>query len=189
MTTLQDALCKEIKENRIDDETPSMEGRRGRTSNRLRYQPRTQSRRRHTFSISKSMDEQLVDHSYTLLKHSPKSKRKRSITQPLYAKSVSLDIAGDSTEDFVDSGRNIEDKDLKTGWLYKTSRLKTSKTRGHRQHRKFKLTAHSLGYSNLLQQVRDIVNYLITTNKRAIFSYLHLRHSHCVYSSAETYLF
>jgi len=45
-----------------------------------------------------------------------------------------------------------------SGWLYKTSRPKhtTEFTRApheHRQHRKFKLTEHSLEYNHLLQRV------------------------------------
>ena len=43
---------------------------------------------------------------------------------------------------------------LMTGWLYKTNRLKDSKMRGHsRQHRRFRLTLHSLEYNHLLQTV------------------------------------
>ena len=153
MATLQRALCKEIETHRIDDETRyrsrERSRERSRTSSWLHYQSRTQSRRRHTYSVRKSKDTVPVDHSYYLLEEHPsKSSRKRSTSL-----TASLDLTGNS-RDFSDSGENqVETKVLMTGWLHKTTRLKTSKTRGHRQHRKFKLTPHSLEYSNLLQKV------------------------------------
>ena len=128
--------------HRIDGETPT-----AGAEERLQYQ----SRRRHTFSTSESVDVVPSNRSYALLKDSPQVERKlRSATYATYSKAVSLD--------FVDGESKREDKALMTGWLHKTSRLKTSKTRGHRQRRNFKLTTHSLEYSNLLQRVRLCYN-------------------------------
>ena len=159
MSTLHRALCKEIETHRIDDETRYGSGTSSGTASGNwfeswlhYYQSRAQAGRRHTYSVSKSIDTIPVGHSYIPLeKHPPKPARKR------YAKSLtaaSLDRTGNSS----DSGQSkVGTKVLMSGWLHKTTRLKTSKTRGstrgHRQHRKFKLTAHSLEYSNLLQKV------------------------------------
>ena len=147
------ALCKEIETHRIDDETLYC----SRTSSWFEswlhyYQSKSQqAERRHTYSVSKSIDTIPVGHSYIQLEKHPSEPTRRR-----YAKSVttaSLDRTGNS-RNFSDSGKNkVGTKVLMSGWLHKTTRLKTSKTRGHRQHRKFKLTAHSLEYSNLLQKV------------------------------------
>ena len=137
MTTLRDALCKEIESRRIDDDTPSMETRcRSGTSSLSHYQSR---HRTNTYSESRG---------HTQLKnHSSQSTRGRSHSLPL-----ELIV---NSRDFFDGGQSkVETKVLMTGWLHKTTRLKSPKTRGHRQHRKFKLTAHSLEYSNLLQKVQ-----------------------------------
>ena len=152
MTTLHHALCKEIESHRIDDETPYRgSGRISRgTSGWLHYQSRTQSRRRHTYSASKSRDAIPVGHSYILLEKDPSKTTRKGNAKSL---TLSLDLER-SPRDFFDGGQSkVETKVLMTGWLHKTTRLKSSKTRGHRQHRKFKLTAHSLEYSNLLQKV------------------------------------
>ena len=147
MTTLRDALCKEIESHRIDDDTPSVETQcRSGTSSWSHYQ----SRRRNTYSESKSIDALSVGstiYGHTQLKnHSSQSTRGRSHSLPL-----ELIV---NSRDFFDGGQSkVETKVLMTGWLHKTTRLKSSKIRGHRQHRKFKLTAHSLEYSNLLQKV------------------------------------
>ena len=80
--------------------------------------------------------------------------RKRSAT---YAVGDTLD---DLQEEFTDedpqqAAQSNKNKVVMTGWLYKTTRLKTSKTRGHqRQHRRFRLTAHSLEYDQLFQKVQ-----------------------------------
>ena len=54
-----------------------------------------------------------------------------------------------------DDSKPTGDKVLMTGWLrmYKTNRHKTIKTRGHRQHKRFRLTARSLEYDQLFQKV------------------------------------
>ena len=161
MTTLHHALCKEIETHRIDDETRHHSGTSSGTNSWLHYQSKTQSRRRHTYSVSKSIDVIPVSHSYILLEEHPlKPTRKRHAT----SLTASLDLPGNST-DFSDSGENkVETKVLMTGWLHKTTRLKSSKTRGHRQHRKFKLTPHSLEYSNLLQKVCSYTYNLYTVH-------------------------
>ena len=53
-----------------------------------------------------------------------------------------------------------------SGWLYKTSRPKytigfTRMPHEHRQHRKFKLTEHSLEYNHLLQRVCRCVSLIV----------------------------
>ena len=155
-TDLHDALCKEIESHRVDDETPSMAGTLSGTSIGSAGVPHYQSRRRHTYSASISIDAMAVGH--TILKnHSSQSTQK----------SRTLELTGKS-RDFSDSWKpqlQAKTKVLMTGWLHKTTRLKTSKTRGHRQHRKFKLTAHSLEYSNLLQKVLDFGPSVINISK------------------------
>ncbi|XP_065898553.1 1-phosphatidylinositol 4,5-bisphosphate phosphodiesterase delta-4-like [Dysidea avara] len=72
-----------------------------------------------------------------------------------------------SPEDFELATRSLDVRSmlaqqsgvLMSGWLYRTSRPKwsndiTRTSHEHRQHRKFKLTEHSLEYSHLLQRVR-----------------------------------
>ena len=143
METLRDELCKEIESHRIDDDTPSMESRcRSGTSSWSHYQSR------HRNSLLNTYSESRLSVGHTQLKnHSSKSTRGRSHSLPL-----ELIV---NSRDFFDGGQSkVETKVLMTGWLHKTTRLKSSKTRGHRQHRKFKLTAHSLEYSNLLQKVQ-----------------------------------
>ena len=58
-----------------------------------------------------------------------------------------------------DHSKPTGDKVVMTGWLrmYKTSRHKAIKTRGHRQHKRFRLTARSLEYDQLFQKVRSCV--------------------------------
>ena len=71
-----------------------------------------------------------------------------------------------SSEDFELATRSLDVRSvlaqqsgvLMSGWLYRTSRPKwsddiTRASHEHRQHRKFKLTEHSLEYSHLLQRV------------------------------------
>ena len=156
-TDLHDALCKEIESHRVDDKTPSMAGTLSGTSIGSAEVPHYQSRRRHTYSASIYIDAMPV--GLTILKnHSPQSAIQKSRT---------LELTGKS-RDFSDSGKprlQAKTKVLMTGWLHKTTRLKTSKTRGHRQHRKFKLTAHSLEYSNLLQKVLDFGPSVINISK------------------------
>lgn len=54
-----------------------------------------------------------------------------------------------------DDSKPTGDKVVMTGWLrmYRTTRHKIIKTRGHRQHRRFRLTARSLEYDQLFQKV------------------------------------
>lgn len=153
-----DALCREIEQGRIDDETPSTMG-----PSKSSWLPL--GRRRHTYSIDKTIPETdpSTDHSYAPsyvpLKGSPQLQQKRSIIQS-YGRSHSLDLTAldrvpdlPKSEDHTDAGR-MKEGFLMTGWLHKTSRPKNSKTRGHsRQRRKFRLTAHSLEYSHQLQKV------------------------------------
>ena len=111
MTTLHDALCKEIESHWIDDETPSMgtRCRSGTSSGWIHHQ----SRCRHTYSASKSIDAMPVGH--TILKnHSSQSMQKRLL-------SLTLKLTGNS-RDFSDSGKpQVEIKVLMIGWLHKTT--------------------------------------------------------------------
>ena len=84
--------------------------------------------------------------------HSPAT-RKRSAT---YALGASLDDP--QQDEFTDGNKQTatqRNKVVMAGWLYKTTRPKTSKTRGHRQHRQFRLTAHSLEYDQFFQKVSE----------------------------------
>ena len=106
MTTLHHALCKEIESHRIDDETPyddrgSRRISRG-TSSWLHYQSRTQSRRRHTYSASKSKDAIPVGHSYILLEKDPSKTTRKGNAKSL---TLSLDLERSPT-DLFDGGEN-----------------------------------------------------------------------------------
>ena len=178
-----DAVCRQIEQFRIDDETPST-------------QPSTMGpkhirswlylgRRRHTYSMidtdktipetpvaDPSADRSPYALSYAPLKGSPSDSlqlqrtRKRSAVTQSYGRSCSLDLTRSGrvsdllrteSEDHTDAG-SMKEKDkgvvIMTGWLHKTTQPKNSKTRGHsRQRRRFRLTAHSLEYSHQLQKV------------------------------------
>ena len=108
-----------------------------------------------------------ADHLYVPsdipLKGSPQLQWKGSATWQSYDRSYSLDFTGSDqvpdltkSEDHTDDGR-IKEKDkgvMMIGWLRITSQAKNPKTRGRsRQHRYFRLTAHSLEYSHQPQMV------------------------------------
>ena len=119
-------------------------------------------RRRRAFTLI-SPDKKSTDHHYTPLPVQPHSSlspvaRQRSST---YAFGASLDNLPRAVEEFTDDNRQITQRNnvIMTGWLYKTTRPKTSKTRGHRQHRQFRLTAHSLEYEQFFQKVY-VASYL-----------------------------
>ena len=174
-----DAFCKEIEKFRVEDETPSTVGPKhgGHAATRSWLPPR-----RHTYSVdgNTATVDTLPDRTpvagrlYVPLKESlqpspapqpspqPRTRRDRSATQS-YGRYFSLDYGlhsdrgSDLTKsaDSTDAGiKEEKDKVLMKGQLYKTSRLKNSKTRSHsRQHRHFRLTAHSLEYHHVLQKV------------------------------------
>ena len=85
--------------------------------------------------------------------HLPATRRR----SPTYAFGASLDDL--PQQEFTDDKQTAahRDKVVMAGWLYKTTRPKTSKTRGHRQHRQFRLTAHSLEYDQFFQKVWPLV--------------------------------
>ena len=134
--SLQNDLCKEIETLRIDDVTPTVTHSRRTSWSRFSFS-RPGRPRLNTFDATAAGQVYL-----------PQLSRKGHIVKP---RSSSLPWTG--TKLTADDSGSKEDKALMTGWLYKTSRPRTSKARGHRQHRKFKLTAHSLEYSNLIQKV------------------------------------
>ena len=114
-------------------------------------------RGRHTFNVptNTSTDHytpQPVQPSHS--SHSPVT-RKRFAT---YAFGASLDDHLPQQDEFTDGDKQTatqRNKVVTAGWLYKTTRPKTSKTRGHRQHRQFRLTAHSLEYDQFFQKVSE----------------------------------
>ena len=140
---------------RIDSKTSSTVDRGGAASSRVQYS-RAPRFRGHTFTSAVNsggysrmntcaLDSSMQSHSQSL--------------QPLARKRSATYALGDSLndnlpEEYTDGSKTTGDKVVLTGWLYKMSRLKTSKTRGHRQHRRFRLTAHSLEYDQLFQKVR-----------------------------------
>lgn len=140
MISSHNALFKETEGS--PDEILTAVGHDGRRTTRSSCGSQRSWRRRHTFSVSQTIK-------------MPKDAMKTHSPQPARKKYSTYDTQWDgsaSLEDFTDDGIKSEDKTLKAGWLYKTTRLKTSKT-GHRQYRRFRLTAHSLEYSHLLQKV------------------------------------
>lgn len=136
-----------LHSNSYLDEMPSAVGR-GRTAS-IRSQTR---RRRYTFSVDKSIDTPADYHtSLTKSAHSTQQPTEHRCRSNTYALGDDLPewISDDAT-----AGRNNKSVVMvMSGWLHKTTRLKTSKTRGHRQYRRFRLTAHSLEYSLLFQKV------------------------------------
>ena len=160
--SLHNALCKEIETLRIDDDTPSADDH-GRTTS-CNWLHHSRSPRMHTFSArTDTLDEaKLADEKARIPRQ--RTQRKRIVKQrssSLYVQGTNH-LKGNSVDgnDEDDAIKAAEDKAVMTGWLYKTTRLKTSKTRGQRQHRKFKLTTHSLEYSNLLQKVQLCVIHI-----------------------------
>ena len=143
--SLQNDLCKEIETLQIDDVTPTLAHRRRMSWSRF-SRPR-------------------LNTTATGQVYLPQRSRKGRIGKHRSSSLYSPRTGTKVTSDDVDDGGSKEDKAVMTGWLYKTSRPKTSKARGHRQHRKFKLTAHSLEYSNLIQKV--LLGYSYTEFKCA----------------------
>jgi len=100
-------------------------------------------RRGYTFSVNESVSTRA---GYTESAQQPTGNRCRSST---YAPGDDLpEYIGDDS-----AGRDKPVHVVMSGWLHKTTRLMTSKTRGHRHYRRFRLTAHSLEYSQLFQKV------------------------------------
>lgn len=144
MTSLHNDVFEEIGISRIHDGTPAETI--GRYGNRPALSPK---KRRHTYAVSFGANK-TIDTSgdrYTPLNaHSSQFGRTYS--------SHSLDDLPQrpgGTDDVDDENNKV----IMTGWLYKTSRLKNSKTRSNR--RRFRLTAHSLEYCHLLQTVLSYV--------------------------------
>ena len=150
--SLHNALCKEIETLRINDDTPSADDHGRITScNWLRH---SSSPRMRTFSArTETLDAAPVDRKSHLPRRTQRKRIVKQRSSSLYVKGTDRPRANSMDDNDDDDRIQAAEKAVMTGWLYKTSRLKTSKTRGHRQHRKFKLTAHSLEYSNLLQKV------------------------------------
>ena len=96
----------------------------------------------------------LDDHDYASTQQS-RDKPLRSLLQPVARKRSASYAAGDFSNDEKDdhnlSQTTGADKVVMTGWLHKMNRPKTSKATGHRKHRRFRLTAHSLEYDHLFQ--------------------------------------
>lgn len=117
---------------------------------------RSDSQRRHTYDESKNIDIITSADNHTpptethFTENLPKFTGKRRAT--LGASYRYADRTRDFTDNSIASVK-IGDKVLMDGWLYKTSRQKDSKTRTHGQHRRFRLTAHSLEYSHMFQKV------------------------------------
>ena len=162
--SLHNALCKEIETLRIDDDTPSADDH-GRTTS-CNWLQHSRSPRMHTFSArTDTLDEaKAYEKARVPRQHTQRKRIVKQRSSSLYIQGTNHPRANsvDGTDE-DDAIKAAEDKALMTGWLYKTTRLKTSKTRGHRQHRKFKLTTHSLEYSNLLQKVQLAI-YVIHIN-------------------------
>ena len=82
-----------------------------------------------------------------------------SLRQPVSRQRSATYTAGDfSTADEEDDNHSHSqttgaDRVVMTGWLYKMSRLQTSKATSHRQRRRFRLTAHSLECDQPFQKV------------------------------------
>lgn len=145
--TLKNDLCREIEAFRINDDTPT-EGTTARK--RISWSLRHSQQRERAVTFSGSVD--VPEDRYTSRQpHLLQRTTRRILHIPARRKSSSLYLP--QSRDDTDGGNKTEGKILMTGWLYKTSQLKTSETRGHRQHRKFKLTAHSLEYSHFLLKV------------------------------------
>ena len=170
MTNLNnhDALCKEIATFQIDgDETLSV-AVLGTVSGTPRpgwyTQAGHQQRRPNTFAVRSSLDSQShqatsLQKEYSAPPPEPRYPRRREgLLAAQRSSSLYLPTSLDHDDiDSIDSGADkAKDKILMTGWLYKTSLLKTSKARGNRQPRKFKLTSHSLEYSHFLQKVSHV---------------------------------
>ena len=116
-------------------------------------------RRGYTYSFANSggysrMNTCALDDDYN---HTPPRQSHSASLQPLARKRSATYAPGDNVNllvEYTDAGQTTGDNAVvMTGWLYKMSRLKTSKARGHRQHRRFRLTAHSLEYDQLFQKV------------------------------------
>lgn len=141
--SLQDNLCNEIETIQLGHGTPSTATGHSGTVCSSQYPRRP---RMHTFCASIETADAPADRKVQLPQRTQGKRIVKQISASLYLPRTGANFINDSEI-------NSEDKFVMTGWLHKTSRPKNSKTRGHRQHRKFKLTAHSLEYSNLLQKV------------------------------------
>ena len=128
----------------------------------------------------------LDDHDYASTQQS-RDKPLHSLLQrqPVARKRSASYAAGDFSNDEKDdhshslSQTTGADKVVMTGWLHKMNRPKTSKATGHRKHRRFRLTAHSLEYDHLFQtEVQlSIINH--TTSRASSYC----MHAACVEGS------
>ena len=151
----------DIETCRIDDETPTVVGTAGgRTGSQRWYTNSRRRRRPKTFSVDSTTGSPSNRYTSPRKEHLPPARFTRRKAGIVRQKTSSLYISAERTarDHHTDGGPDkVEEKVLMTGWLYKTSRLKTSKARAHQQHRKFKLTAHSLEYSHFnLQKVCEL---------------------------------
>ena len=111
--------------------------------------------RRHSLIVP--IDTAPTDHHFAPLPVHPPHSSRSPVTRrksPTHAFGVSLDYIP-LQQEFTDDNRQTahRNKVVMAGWLHKTTRPKTSKTRGHRQHRQFRLTPHSLEYDQFFQKV------------------------------------
>ena len=175
MTNLHnhDALCKEIATFQIDGDEMLSAAVLGTVSGTPGcYAQAGHQRRPNTFAARSSLDSQShqatsLQKEYSTPPPEPRyPRRSEGLLATQKSSSLYLPTSHDHDDiDSIDSGANkAKDKVLMTGWLYKTSLLKTSKARGNRQHRKFKLTSHSLEYSHFLQKVSNVTAKRIATD-------------------------
>ena len=140
---------------RVDNRTSSRVDHVGEASS-TRTVPRA-PRRGYTYSSANSGGYSRMN-TYALdddRYHTPPRQSHSASLQPLARKRSATYSPGDNVNlpvEYTD-GQTGDKAVVMTGWLHKTSRLKTSKARGHRQHRRFRLTAHSLEYDQLFQKV------------------------------------
>ena len=157
MSDLHNALVKQIKTSRVDGQQiePDDSASTSASTNARTVRDST-AFRRHSFSRLVSLKKRLnrtqerAEFTLPVPTRDANSWDSRSATD-------GTDLA--SSQGWDEAQKDNQDSDVVlSGWLYKTSRTKwtdgmTRTPHEHRQHRRFKLTEHSLEYNHLLQRV------------------------------------
>lgn len=161
MSDLHNALVKQIKISRVDGQQiePDDSALTSASTNARTVRDSTAFRRysfSHLVSLKKRLNrtQQRAELTLPVPTRDANSWDSRSVTD-----GTDLAWSQARSQGWDETQKDNQDSEVVlSGWLYKTSRPKwtdgmTRTPHEHRQHRRFKLTEHSLEYNHLLQRV------------------------------------